>query len=116
MSIHCRCALITTAIIISIESSYAGPCSPQIDRMQASIDAMAAATAVAGPPGRQTTAAMRHRQPTPGSIAAAEARMDEGGRVKRAAAALARAREADRAGDNGACERALADVRREIGQ
>ena len=113
--INGRCAVITTAIVVSIQSSYAGPCSLQIDRMQASVDTMIAAMAVAGPPGRQSTAAMRHRQPTPGSIAAAEARKEEAERVKRAAAALVQAREADRAGDNSACERALADARREIG-
>jgi hypothetical protein len=78
MSIHHRCALITTAIIVSIETSYAGPCSPQIDHMQSSVDALVAAAAVAGPPGRQSTAAMRHRQPTPSSVAAAEARIEEG--------------------------------------
>lgn len=107
---------ITIAIIASVQCSYAGPRSPQIDRMQGSVDAMFAATTVAGSPGRQSTAAMKHRQPTPSSIAAAEARMEEGERTKRAAAALAQAREADRAGDSGACERALANVRREIGQ
>lgn len=114
MNTHRRCALITAAIFLSIESSYAGPCSPQIDRMQAGIDAMVAAMAVTGPPGRQSTAAMTHRQPTPSSIAAAGARLDEGERAKRAGAALTRAREADRAGDNGACEQALAEVQRVI--
>src|SRR5215470_10424371 len=116
MSIQCRCALITTAIIASIECSYAGPCSPQIDRVQASVDALVSAAAVAGPPGRQSTAAMRHRQPTSSSVAAAEAKMAEGERTKRAAVALAQAREADRAGDNGACERALSYAQHEIGQ
>jgi len=56
--------------------------------------------------GGACTAAMRYRQPTPSSIAAAEARIEEGERVKRATAALAQAREADRSGDNGTCERA----------
>src|SRR5258708_38709216 len=116
MSIHHRCALITTAIIVSIEPSYAGPGSPQIAHMQSSVDALIAAAAVASPPGRQSTAAMRHRQPTPSSVAAAEARIEEEERVKPVAAALAQAREADRSGDNDTCERALADVRRAIGQ
>ena len=95
--------------------SYAGPCSLDIDRMQASVDTVIAATAVAGPPGRQSTAAMTHRQPTPSSIAAAEAKLGEGERAKRALAAIAQARAADRAGDNSACERALADAQRAIG-
>jgi hypothetical protein len=115
MSVGYRYALIAAAIVFSIVPSYAGPCLLDIDRMQASVDAVIAATAVAGPPGRQSTAAMTHRQPTPSSIAAAEAKLGEGERAKRALAAIAQARAADRAGDNSACERALADAQRAIG-
>jgi hypothetical protein len=79
------------------------------------VDALIAAMAVAGPAGRQSTAAMTHRQPTPSSIAAAVARVKEGARAERAKAAMARARTGDRTGDTSACQRALADVRREIG-
>jgi hypothetical protein len=116
MSIHYQCALIAAAIVLSNVSSYAGPCSPEIDRMQASVDTVIVALAAAGPPGRQSIAAMTHRQPTPSSIAEAEAKLGEEARARRALAALAQARAADRAGDKNACERALADVRREIGQ
>ncbi len=116
MSITYRCALIAGVLVLSTVPGYAGPCSAEIDRMQASVDAMIVATAVAGPPGRQTTAAMTHRQPTQRSVAAAEAKLGEGDRAKRALAALGRARAADHDGDNSACQRALADVRREIGQ
>jgi hypothetical protein len=116
MRIHYLCVPVTAAAItVSSVPSYAGPCSPEIDRMQAGVDAMIVATAVAGPPGRQSTAATTHRQPTPSSIAAAEARLGDGARAERALAAMAQARAADRAGDNSACERALADVQREIG-
>jgi hypothetical protein len=116
MSVYYRCALIAAPIVLSTVSSYAGPCSPEIDRMQSSVDAISVAIAVTGPPGRQSTAAMTHHQPTPSSIAEAEAKLGEGARAKRATAALAKARAADRAGDSNACDQALADVRREIGQ
>lgn len=116
MSIHYRCVLIAAAILLSNLSSYAGPCSPEIDRTQASVDAVIIAMAAAGPPGRQSIAAMTHRQPTPSSIAEAEAKLGDEARAKRALAALAQARAADRAGDKNACERALADARREVGQ
>ncbi len=53
MSVRSRCALIAAAIVFSIVPSYAGPCLLDIDRMQASVDAVIAAAAVAGPPGRQ---------------------------------------------------------------
>src|SRR5260221_10836454 len=115
MSIYYRCALIAAPIVLSTVSSYAGPCSPEIDRMQSSVDAISVVMAATGPPGRQTTAAMTHRQPTPSSIAEAEAKLGEGERAKRALAAIAQARAADRAGDNSACERALADAQRAIG-
>jgi hypothetical protein len=115
MRIHRLCVLVAAAITLSIVPSLAGPCSPEIDRLQSSVDALIAATAVAGPAGRQSTAAMTHRQPTPSSIAAAEARVKEGARVERAKAAMARARAADRTGDTGACVRALMDVQHEIG-
>ena len=83
--------------------------------MQARVDAMIAATAAAGPTGRESEAAMIHRQPTPGSVAAAEERLGEGARAERALAALAQARAEDRAGNQSACERALADVQRVLG-
>src|SRR5215813_6274943 len=101
MRIHYLCAPVAAAIALFAVPSQAGPCSPEIDRMQARVDAMIAATAAAGPAGRQSTAA--------------EARLDEGARAQRALAALERARVADRAGDNSTCERALADAQREVG-
>jgi hypothetical protein len=107
--------LTAAALAASISAGYAGPCSEQIDRMQARVDAMIAATAAAGPAGRESDTALMHRQPTPGSIAAAEERLGEGARAQRALAAMAQAHAADQAGDNGACERALADVQRAIG-
>ena len=115
MNMYHRGGLAMAALLLSIAGSHAGPCSPQIDRMQARVDAMIAATAAAGPTGRESDAALMNRQPTPGSIAAAEERLGEGARAQRALAAMAQARAADQAGDNGACERALADVQRAIG-
>ena len=115
MSISRLLSLSAAALIASMGAAYAGPCTPEIDRMQASVDAMIAAIAAAGPPGRQSSAATLHRQPTPGSIAAAEEKLGEGARAERALAALAQARAADRAGDQNACEQALADARRVLG-
>jgi hypothetical protein len=118
MSIHYRCTLITAAAVISslsasTMSAAAGPCSPEIERMQAAVDAAAAG---AGSAGRQTTAAMTHHQPTQASIAEATSKLGEAARARRAQAALAEARAADDAGDRPACQRALADLRRELGR
>jgi hypothetical protein len=105
------------ALATSMSASYAGPCSQQIDRVQAEIDAKLEAKAAAGPTARESTAATMNRQPTPGSLAAAEARLGEVSpqKTEAVAAAMARAREADGAGDQSACEQALADVRRALG-
>jgi hypothetical protein len=105
------------ALAASMPASYAGPCSQQIDAVQAAIDAKLEATAASKPSARETTAATLHRQPTPGSIAAAEARLGDlpPQKVEAVAAAMAQAREADRAGDQSGCEQALADVRRALG-
>ena len=103
---------------VSISACRAGPCSHEIDRTQALVDAKLEARAAAGPVARESPDALMHRQPTPGSIAAAESRLGEvsAQTVEAVAAAMARAREADRAGDTSACEQALEDVRRAIGR
>jgi hypothetical protein len=115
MSIARLLALSATVLAVSISATHAGPCSLEIDRMQARVDTMIEAVAAAGREGRESTAATMHHQPTPGSIAAAEERLGEGARAERALAAMSRARAADRAGDKSACDRALADVQRVIG-
>jgi hypothetical protein len=110
-------ALGAAACLASTSMSYAGPCSGEIDRVQARVDAKLEARAATGPSGPESAAATRHQQPTPGSIAAAEARLGDlsDGAVAAIRTDMARAREADRAGDAAACEQALAGVRRAIG-
>jgi len=70
-------ALAAMAIALSTMTSLAGPCLLDIDRMQVRVDAMIAATAATGPFARESTAATMNRQPTPGSIAAAEERLGQ---------------------------------------
>jgi hypothetical protein len=55
-----------------------------------------------------------HRQPTPGSIADAEAQLGDISpeQLRAAQTLMTQAREADRAGDQSACEQALTTVRR----
>jgi hypothetical protein len=85
--------------------------------MQARIDAKLEAKAASGPAARESAGALMNRQPTPGSIAAAEERLGDlsAQATEVAAQALSRARAADSAGDRSACEQALADVQRAIG-
>ena len=83
-------------------------------RLQPRVDAKLEAAAGSGPTAAESLAARLHRQPTPGSIAAAEEKLGEiaAGAL---AAAMARAREADGAGDRSACEQAVAEVQRLLG-
>jgi hypothetical protein len=117
MTIRPMPRLSAAALIASTITGYAGACSHDIDRMQARVDAKLEALAAAGPMARESTGALMHRQPTPGSIAAAENRLGEisSETVEAVIAAMARAREADRAGNQAACEQALSDLQRTIG-
>ena len=117
MSLQRSLVVCAAALAASMSAGYAGPCSHEIDRVQAEIDAKLEAKAAAGPSARESTAATMHRQPTPGSIAAAETRLGDvsSQKVEAVAAAMARAREAYYAGDETACEKALADVQRALG-
>ena len=116
MVVHRLMVLSAAAVAALTSSSFAGPCSLEIDRLQTRIQAMLAAEAAVGPSERESTSALLHRQPTPGSIAAAEERLREvsATRARVFSEALARSRAADRAGDKKTCEQALADVLRTI--
>ena len=104
-------ALLTTV-------SAAGPCTQQIAQVRAQIDAKLRANAAAGPTAPESPAALRSRQPTPQSIAEAESKLGVISQELTTAitTGMARAREADGAGDQSACEDALAAVRRALGQ
>jgi len=109
--------LSAAALATSTVAGYAGPCSHDIDLTQSRVDAKLEAKAAAGPSARESSAATMHRQPTPGSLAAAESKLGEvsSHTVEVVEAAMARARKADLANDKSACEQALADVQRAIG-
>jgi hypothetical protein len=118
MSIQRLVVACAAAFAALMSASYAGPCSQGIDGMQAQFDAKLEANAAVGPSARESTAATMNRQPTPDSIAAAEAKLGEISpeSVRAVEAGMARARDADRAGDQSTCEQALADVQRILGQ
>ncbi len=115
MSIHRLPILGAAALALSTLAGHAGPCSGEIDRMQAQVDARIEATAGTDRFAPESPGARLHHQPTPESIAAAESKLGAGPRMDEAVADLARAREADRAGDKSGCERALTDVQLLIG-
>ncbi len=69
--------LSVSALVTSTVAGYAGPCSHDIDLTQSHVDARLEARAATGPGARESGGALMHRQPTPGSIAAAESKLGE---------------------------------------
>lgn len=106
----CNAALIAA----SVSTSYAGPCATNIDNMRGRIDAALEAKAAAGPPAKEGGFAGMNDQPTPRSMAAVEVKLGEISPHAVAAVekAMAQAGAANAAGDNKACNQALARVRR----
>lgn len=109
--------LSAAALTASTIACAAGPCSSDIERMQAHIDARLEAAATSGPSMPEGSNALLNRQPTPRSMAAAEVAQGtiSPEKVKVVREAMTRARDADQAGDKVTCEQALAEVQRTIG-
>jgi hypothetical protein len=103
------------AILWVAPPCIAGPCTSEIVRMQAQVDAKIEAIAKAGKATSESTTALLHHQPTPGSIANVEKKIGEGKGPERAIEALDKARAADRAGDAKACNEALFQARKALG-
>ena len=105
MSIWHIIMLSAGVVAASTIGSQAGPCS-------AEIYATLKAKAADGPTLQVSREAFLHRQPTPGSIAAAESRLGTAlpQKLDPITQGMARTREADSAGDLYACRRALSDV------
>jgi hypothetical protein len=112
-----RLLALAATLAASVSAAHAGPCSAQIDQMQARFDAKLASAARRGPTARESVAATDHRQPTPDSIAAAEERLGDLSprTIEAIESGMARARREDTEGNRAACEAALAEVSRAIG-
>ena len=107
--------LCATALTLSTVPGHAGPCAQDVDRAWMAVDANIRARIAAGRSAPQGTIALLLHQPTPSSIAAAEEALSERwSPIEAAVTALARAREADLAGDRNTCEQALLQTQRTI--
>ena len=118
MNIQHSIMLSAAVLLASATAVHAAACSDDIDRLQARIDTKVEALAQDGRSAPESSGALRHHQPTPDSIAAAESRLGElsAATMEAITAAMTRAREADRSGDRSACERALAEAQRLLGR
>jgi hypothetical protein len=97
------------ALLYAAPPAYAASCAHSIARVQAQVDAAIEARAGSGAWKRESLSALRSYQPTPRSIAAAEA--GSGPNFEYALDSLDRARDADRSGDVAACDQELAKAR-----
>jgi hypothetical protein len=113
MRIRWILVLCIAAITLSTSPGNAGPCTRDIDREWVEVGAKIQARIGAGRSNIQGTVGLLHRQPTPGSVAAAEGKVgDIWVPLEAAVIALARAREADHANDAGTCKEALTAAQR----
>jgi hypothetical protein len=108
MNIRCAAAGLALALISPAVS--AGPCTDRIYAFDVALSKRLNAAAAEGHPAPQSLGAQLHHQPTPSSVAGAEA---QAGDISPADAqtiteAMDEARKADDAGDRAGCEKALA--------
>ena len=87
----------------------AGPCTDDLNQAAKAINERLDAIAARGKPAAQSTFATTHHQPTPSSIAKAEEGVGDipAADVERVQNFMTEARQADRANDKPACEKAL---------
>ena len=93
-------------LLLGTASAGAGPCSSAIAQFEQAVR-QSANKPDAGPTARQSIDAQLDRQPTPGSVARAEARAQT-----TFEASLARAKRFDARGNRAGCTRALAAAKR----
>lgn len=98
-----------TGLLPCATGAYAGPCTTQIAQLQIAIS-QSVASPQTGPSAPQSVGAQLHRQPTPDAVVNAESKANAD-----AAAALARAQQADDANNAVACGKALDEARRLYG-
>jgi len=101
------------ALIFLPDPAFAGPCAGEIHDLQVLLNARLSAIAAHGKAARQSTFAQLHRQPTPSSIASAEAQVGDisDADLKTIQQFMVQAHAADDRGDLAACHKALADAR-----
>lgn len=110
MSVYGKLILSAAALLFSSLPSFAGPCTKAIDATQSRLDARIEADARLGRTAPESTGALLHHQPTPGSIAQAEQKLGEGRHLEAAQNLMAEARKADQANNAAGCHEALDKV------
>jgi len=112
MNFRSSIALSAVALFLTVAPSLASPCAKEMAETETAFDAKLNAAAAAGPTAPQSTLATLHHQPTPGTVARAEAQLGDISpeNAQTVTEALERAHAADDAGDVKTCRQALAEA------
>jgi hypothetical protein len=102
------------ALVLFAAAAHAGPCTDRIYQTDLAVSKLLDAAAAQGRPAAESTFATMHRQPTPSTVASAEAKAGDLSLADLQAitADMDQARSADDAGDRAGCEKALDTVDR----
>jgi hypothetical protein len=102
------------ALVLIAAPAHAGPCTDRIYQADLAVSKLLDAAAAQGRPAAESTFATMHRQPTPATVAGAEASAGDltPDQVQAITDALDVARTADDAGDRAGCEKALSEADR----
>jgi hypothetical protein len=100
------------ALVLFAAAAYAGPCTDRIYQTDLAVSKLLDSAAAQGRPAAESTFATMHRQPTPGTIASAEARVGDlsPDEMQAITTDMDEARTADDAGNRAGCEKALSAV------
>jgi hypothetical protein len=95
----------------------AGPCSEDLYQADVAIGKRLDAIAAEGKTGVESTFATKHRQPTPATVAGAEAQLGDisDSQLQAVRDFMRQAKEADDRGDKASCENALAGAKKILG-
>lgn len=110
-------SICATALALWAASAEAGPCTEDLYRADVAIGKRLDELAARGRAGTESAFATMHRQPTPATIAGAEAQVGDitPAQVDAVRNFMAEAKKADEAGDKAACENALSEARKILG-
>lgn len=117
MTVRAALAFVAVACTLTPAVARAGPCTDAIYRANLAINARLDAAAAKGKTGTESTFATTNHQPTPATVAAAEAKLGDvpEADVNAVREYMQAARGADEAGDKQACEKALSQARSILG-
>jgi hypothetical protein len=117
MAIRHAVALSAAALALFSAAAQAGPCTQEIYDTDIALNKKLDAEAARGMAAPETQGALLHHQPTPLSVAGAEAKVGDISEadLKTIRTYMEEARKADAGGDLPACHKALADARQMLG-